>query len=161
MNVHALNSLLPPAGEKPAEWLARAIAVAAAAHAGQLDKNGKAYFLHPMRVMQRCEQHGVDAQIVAVLHDVVEDTWVSLDDLVALGFSSPVVEAVDAISQRTGRETYFEYIERCARNRTAALVKLADLHDNSDPARRFSRHHESLLERYAKARDIINTRLGL
>src|SRR5512138_389327 len=95
--------------------LSEAIALAATAHAGQLDKSGRAYILHPIRVMQRCEPYGVAAQMAAVLHDTVEDTWVTLDILRAAGFPREVVEAVDALTRRKGQETYFEYIDRCGR----------------------------------------------
>jgi (p)ppGpp synthase/HD superfamily hydrolase len=135
--------------------LARAIALAAEAHARQIDKCGRAYILHPIRVMQRCERHGLETQIVAVLHDVVEDTWVTLDFLRSSGFPDSVIEAIDAITQREGRETYFEYIHRCSQNRLAALVKLADLDDNSDPIRCFSPDNDDRLRRYGKARAIV------
>ena len=140
--------------------LARAVAVAAAAHAGHIDKSGNAYILHPMRVMLQCREHGDTVQAVAVLHDVVEDTWVTLDDLRALGFTTDVIEAVDAISHREG-ESYVDYIERCSMNRIAALVKLADLDDNSDPIRRIGPEFDRFLKRYDKARLMIRERLGI
>ena len=135
--------------------LAEAIALAATAHARQIDKSGKPYILHPIRVMQACATHGEAVQMVAVLHDVVEDTWVTLTLLESMGFPAEIVSAVDAISQREGLETYFEYIKRCSQNRMAALVKLADLEDNSRPDRRFGSHHDSLVKRYEKAREIV------
>jgi (p)ppGpp synthase/HD superfamily hydrolase len=140
--------------------LARAITLASIAHGEQIDKSGKAYILHPLRVMQRCDEHGIDAQIVAVLHDVVEDTWMDLDLLRAYGFPDTIIDAVDAITQRPGEETYEEYIRRCSRNKLAALVKLADLDDNSDPVRRFGRNFDSRLQRYASAREIIRQELN-
>jgi GTP diphosphokinase / guanosine-3',5'-bis(diphosphate) 3'-diphosphatase len=136
------------------ELFARAVALAAVAHARQLDKSGRAYILHPMSVVQRCERHGEAAQVVAALHDVVEDTWVTLDMLRELGFPDEIVEAVDAISKRDG-ERFFDYIRRCKLNPLATLVKLADLDDNSDPKRRYGRDYESLLRRYEKARAIL------
>ncbi|HET8550829.1 MAG TPA: hypothetical protein VFL57_22630 [Bryobacteraceae bacterium] len=139
--------------------LSRAVALAAIAHAGQVDKSGRAYILHPIRVMQRCQPHGDIAQIVGILHDVVEDTWVTLEHLRALHFPEEAIAALDAISHRDG-ERYFDYIERCGSNRIAALVKLADLEDNSDPVRRFGRDFDSLLRRYEKARAVILDRLA-
>ena len=133
--------------------LARAIAIAASAHAEQIDKCGRPYILHPIRVMQRVAEHGVVAQIVAVLHDVVEDTWITLDLLPRMGFTDEVVAGVDAMSRRDGEE-YFAYVERCGRNRIASLVKLADLDDNSDPVRAF-KGQGTLIQRYEKAREII------
>ena len=134
--------------------MAKAIAIAAAAHAEQLDKAGKPYILHPVRVMQRCAPHGVAAQVVAVLHDVVEDTWVTLEMLRQMGFSEQVVAGVDAMTRRPG-EPYFEYVQRCSRDPLGALVKLADIEDNSDPVRAFSANHDRRMERYAKAREIV------
>lgn len=133
--------------------LARAIAIAASAHAEQIDKAGRPYILHPIRVMQRVTPHGLEAQIVAVLHDVVEDTWISLDLLPRMGFSDEVVAGVDAMSRRDGEE-YFAYIDRCGRNHLASLVKLADLEDNCDPVRAFA-GQGSLITRYEKAKEII------
>src|SRR3712207_2770049 len=94
--------------------LARAIAIAASAHADQIDKSGHPYILHPIRVMQRVSEHGLAVQIVAVLHDVVEDTAVTLDELRQLGFTEEVLEGVDAMTRRDA-EDYYAYIERCSR----------------------------------------------
>src|SRR4051795_13689583 len=110
------------------EDLARAIALAASAHVGQIDKSGKPYILHPVRVMQRSSSESWDTQIVAILHDTVEDTWVTLDILRSAGFSDPVVEGVDAITHRKG-EDYVAYTRRCALSPIAVIVKLADLAD--------------------------------
>lgn len=135
--------------------LSDAIALAAVAHAGQLDKTGRAYITHPIRVMQRCEAHGLEVQMAAVLHDTVEDTWVTLDLLRTMGFSDTVISAVDALTHRKGAESYFEYVARCGRHPIGRLVKLADLEDNSDPSRRFGDRFDSLLERYQKARAML------
>ncbi|HYO81096.1 MAG TPA: hypothetical protein VES20_06825, partial [Bryobacteraceae bacterium] len=93
------------------------------------------------------------AQVVAVLHDVVEDTWVTLDLLARMGFPPAVVSGVDAMSRR-GDEDYFSYIERCSQDELGALVKLADLEDNSSPLRDFPGRGR-LTERYAKAREVV------
>lgn len=138
--------------------LSRAIALAAAAHAGQIDKSGKPYILHPIRVMQRLDKQRITVQIVAVLHDVVEDTWISLDLLHQAGFKPAVVNAVDAMTRRD-EENYFDYIDRCKRDPIAAIVKLADLDDNSDPVRAFAGQHLRL-ERYERARDMIMQHLN-
>jgi (p)ppGpp synthase/HD superfamily hydrolase len=133
--------------------LARAIAVAAAAHHDQLDKAGKPYILHPIRVMQRVRQYGTAVEIIAVLHDVVEDTWVTLELLRSMGFTDEVVEGVDALTRRDGEE-YFDYIARCSRSYSGALVKLADLEDNSDPVRACA-GQPARIARYERARAII------
>jgi (p)ppGpp synthase/HD superfamily hydrolase len=140
--------------------LSEAIALAAVAHSGQTDKSGQPYITHPIRVMMRCHPHGLHAQMAAVLHDVVEDTWVTLDLLRTMGFSAEVVAAVDALTRRKGEESYPEYIRRCSRDRLATLVKLADLEDNSDPARRFGDRFDTLLARYAEARSVLCARLA-
>ena len=137
--------LLPPTLED-------AIALACRAHRGQLDKHGKPYILHSLRVMMR--QPDVTAQIVAVLHDVIEDTPFTLDDLRAAGFSAEICEAVDCLTRRPG-ETYPSMISRVAANPLARRVKLADLEDNMDPRRRVDGEREEqhqLRYREAQAR---------
>jgi len=139
--------------------LARAIALAAAAHATQIDKAGHPYILHPVRVMQNCASESWETQIVAVLHDTVEDTWVTLDVLRKMEFGDAVVDGVDAITHRKG-EDYRDYILRCAENRIAVIVKLADLEDNSDPVRAWS-GRERTMPKYAMAREILERALAV
>ena len=112
--------------------------LATRAHQGQVDKTGAPYIGHPERVAGHVAQHaaGEDlekAQTVAWLHDVVEDTQVSLGDL-AQQFPADVVAAVDAMTKRAGedRDTYYR---RVRSNQIARAVKYADLDDNTDPAR--------------------------
>jgi (p)ppGpp synthase/HD superfamily hydrolase len=112
--------------------LERAIALAAQAHAGQQDKGGQPYILHPLRVMLRVS--GDAERIAAVLHDVVEDTDVSLAQLAAEGFSKDVVDAVEALTKRHG-ETRLEAAHRAAAHPVARVVKLADNAENSDLSR--------------------------
>lgn len=134
------------------DLLARAVAVAADAHAGQQDKNGAPYILHPLRVMLRVE--GEEARIVAALHDVVEDSagrW-TLDGLRTAGFPQAVVDAVDAITRRPDEE-YADFVVRAARNPLAKQVKLADLQDNMDMTRLAATGDKELarLRRYHRA----------
>jgi (p)ppGpp synthase/HD superfamily hydrolase len=110
-----------------------AIALASQAHRGQVDKAGKPYILHPLRVMLRQEAEA--AQIVAVLHDVLEDTGVTLEGLRAAGYRPEICEAVDCLTRRPD-EPYDIMISRVAANPLARAVKLADLEDNMDPRRR-------------------------
>lgn len=112
--------------------LEKAIEIASAAHAGQRDQQGSPYILHPLRVMSRVD--GEAAQMVAVLHDVVEDTTVTLDDLRAAGFSADVITAVECVTHRQ-QESYAEYVIRCNSNALARQVKLADLEENSQITR--------------------------
>jgi len=106
-----------------------AIQIAAQAHKGQKDKYDAPYILHPIRVMMRVKSE--IEKIVAILHDVIEDSDLTLDDLKNEGFSTEVVEAVDALSKRDG-EAYDDYINRTTLNKIAINVKLADLEDNMD-----------------------------
>lgn len=112
--------------------LEEAISIACAAHKGQRDKGGKAYILHPLRVMAAFDT--VEEKIVAVLHDVVEDSDVTLDQLRERGIDSSLVEAVDAITHRKG-ESYDDYLDRVAANPIAGRVKLKDIRDNIDSTR--------------------------
>ena len=109
-----------------------AIALATLAHAEQTDKAGQPYILHPLRVMLNVAEG--PERITAVLHDVVEDTDVSLEALREKGFSEDVVEAVDAITKREG-ETRMQAAKRACANPIARMVKIADVKDNLDPSR--------------------------
>lgn len=115
-----------------------AVTLAARAHAGQVDLAGKPYVAHPLRVMQRVSWAPEAFRMAAVLHDVVEDTGVTLADLVAAGCPADVVAAVDALTRRGAgptREPYLDFVARCRGNLVAAVVKQADLLDNLDPDR--------------------------
>lgn len=106
-----------------------AILLAAQAHRGQVDKVGRPYLLHLLRVMLRLD--GEEAQIVGVLHDLVEDTGYTLDDLRAMGYAEEVVQALDCLTRRS-TESYEEFVERASANPLARRVKRADLEDNMD-----------------------------
>jgi GTP diphosphokinase / guanosine-3',5'-bis(diphosphate) 3'-diphosphatase len=112
--------------------LERAIAIASGAHAGQVDKAGQPYILHPLRVMLRMTSAA--ERIVAVLHDVVEDSEVTLELLRAEGFSSEVISAVDALTKREG-ESRAEAAYRAKQDSIARMVKLADNAENMDLSR--------------------------
>lgn len=109
-----------------------ALQIAAAAHKGQKDKGGNDYINHPLRVAELVE--GEEEKMVAFLHDVVEDTRVTLEDLKSSGLSQSVIEAVDAITKRQG-ESYHDYIERLIQNPIALAVKIADIKHNVDLSR--------------------------
>ena len=134
--------------------LERAIAIAAAAHAGQIDKAGAPYVLHPLRMMLRLEDRA--AQIAAVLHDVVEDTPWTIADLEREGFAPDVLRAVDALSRRP-EEDYEAFVRRAGADPIGWHVKMVDLEDNMNVARIASptdRDHERLA-RYARAKQIL------
>ena len=112
--------------------LETAIRIAVTAHAGQVDKGGAPYVTHPLRLMAAVE--GEDAQSVAVLHDVVEDTSVTQDQLKREGFSDAVLEAVKCVTHQKD-QPYADYVIGCKANPLARQVKLADLTDNMRPDR--------------------------
>ncbi|OQX12114.1 MAG: guanosine-3',5'-bis(diphosphate) 3'-pyrophosphohydrolase [Desulfobulbaceae bacterium A2] len=112
--------------------LEHAIQRAAQAHSGQKDKGGSPYILHPLRVMLRMESE--DERIVAVLHDVVEDSKVTFEMLSVAGFSETILDALRALTKQPG-ETRIVAAERAAKNRLACRVKLADNAENMDMSR--------------------------
>ena len=109
--------------------LERAIEIAAAAHSGQVDKAGQPYILHPIRVMLRVSSDF--ERISAILHDVVEDTAVTLEQLVREGFPPEVISAVQALTKEPG-ESRLQAAARAAANPVARVVKLADNAENMD-----------------------------
>ncbi len=112
-----------------------AIALAVTSHCGQTTLDGQPYILHPLRVMLSfTAPEDEDARIAAVLHDVVEDTHVTLNDLLVRGFGSHVVEAIEYLT-RCEDEKYKDYIKRVGSNHLAKRVKVADLLDNLGPSR--------------------------
>jgi (p)ppGpp synthase/HD superfamily hydrolase len=106
--------------------------IADLAHKDQVDKQGAAYIEHPFRVAAslRNRHH----QMAALLHDVIEDTDFTAEDLVAHGIPEFVVQWVEVLSRRPG-ETYVEFIERIAEDKATATIKVGDLLDNLDPDR--------------------------
>jgi (p)ppGpp synthase/HD superfamily hydrolase len=130
--------------------LAHAIALAAEAHKHQKDRGGKAYILHPLRLMVKMTDE--NAMMAAVLHDVVEDTEWTLDELRAEGFSDDIVFAVDCLTQRAG-EPYPALIQRAKQSPIAVRVKIADLEDNMDVKRleRVNAHDTDRLQKYHAA----------
>jgi hypothetical protein len=112
--------------------LERAIEIASEAHAGQTDKCGAPYIEHPLRVSSALPEG--DAQIAGVLHDVVEDSAWTLEQLADEGFSEEVLAAVDACTRREG-EGYGDFVARAGRDPLGRLVKVVDLRDNLDVTR--------------------------
>ena len=128
-----------------------AIKIATDAHAGQVDKGGQPYILHALRVMLSVETE--DERIVAVLHDVVEDTEITANDLYWMhGFKPDIMIAVVALT-RGKNEDYFDFIRRCMGNPLARAVKIADIRDNLDPKRGLPSDTKALdrAEKYRRA----------
>ena len=110
--------------------LEKVIIFATEKHAGQVDKLGHPYILHPLRLMQCFNPEEQDAQIVALLHDVLEDTDATIDDLVQLGISPIAISAISTLTRNSG-ESYRDYIRRVAPFALARRVKVCDLEDNA------------------------------
>ena len=124
----------------------KALQIAIRAHAGQKDKAGQDYILHPIRVAERCGDPR--AKIVALLHDTIEDSDVTADYLREEGFTEEIVEAVLSVTRREG-ENYDDYVRRAAQNGLGRIVKRADLEDNMD-IRRYRELTDRDVERLRK-----------
>ncbi len=109
--------------------LETAIRLAAKVHRGQTDRFGKPYVLHVMRVMMR--GHDFDEQVLGALHDVLERSSLTEEDILKKGFSPRVVKALRHIS-RIPEETYEQYIDRVVQDNLAIRVKINDLADKMD-----------------------------
>jgi (p)ppGpp synthase/HD superfamily hydrolase len=144
---------------KKGELLGKVIVLATNAHAGQFDLGGNPYILHPLKVMHYLKTNDEELQCMAILHDVIEDTDVTLDDLRDIGCTERVIAGVDALTKREDR-SYDDYKEQVFKNRDAMLVKMADLRHNSDIRRlkgasqkdieRMSRYNRFYLELQAR-----------
>ncbi len=130
--------------------LDKAILIAAQAHLGQRDKAGVTYILHPLRMMMRMESEV--AMIAAVLHDVVEDSDWTFEQLRGEGFSEEILQAVDCLTHRDS-ESYDDLISRAKSNAIARQVKIADLEDNMNVKRIGEMTPEDLarIEKYHRA----------
>jgi (p)ppGpp synthase/HD superfamily hydrolase len=130
--------------------LENAILLAAQSHLGQQDKAGAPYILHPLRVMMRCRTP--EAMIAAVLHDVVEDTPVTLAQLREQGYPEAVVAAVACLTKAEG-EDYDTFVARVKADPIATEVKIADIEDNMDIRRLtvVGAKEAARLERYRRA----------
>jgi (p)ppGpp synthase/HD superfamily hydrolase len=137
------------------EMLSKAIQIAVNAHQGQYDKGGSAYILHPLKVMHYLKSDDSELQCIAVLHDVIEDTSVTFQDLEKQGMSKRVIAGVKCLTKQRG-ETFEEYQVKVLSNIDAAKVKLCDLRHNSDIRRlkgvtakdiaRIEKYHKMYLE---------------
>ena len=128
--------------------LQEAIRIATEAHKGQVDKANQPYINHLVRVTSLVK--GEEAKTVAMLHDVVEDTEITLEELSEI-FPTYIVAAVNAVSRRKN-ETYFEFIARAASNNLGQIVKQADVQDHINNSEAIP---ASLIKRYQKAISIL------
>jgi len=134
--------------------LLKATTVAARAHQHQKRKDGTPYIAHPVRVAVRCDT--VLEKTVALLHDVVEDTDITFDELRELGFSREVIDAVDALTKRPGEKYHDDFIKRTVSNPLAIKVKIQDINDNmEDQSALDPEEAEFLSKRYKRALDLL------
>lgn len=139
--------------------IASADVIAKLAHFGQVDKAGNSYIDHPRTVAGILHKRGYGDYFVmaGLLHDTVEDSVLTLDDLRELGYPPEVVNAVDSVTKRDG-ETYMDLIRRAAADPIGRYVKLADNETNSDPERLAlltADEREWFTQKYAKARAVL------
>ena len=114
------------------ELLGLAIELAKKYHKDQFDKGGNPYINHPLAVMNRLDT--VEEKIVGVLHDIVEDTELTFDDLREYGFSEKIIAGIDSVTRREGEERE-AFIYRAKLNELGRTVKIADLKENRDLSR--------------------------
>lgn len=126
------------------------------AHLGQIDKAGEDYIKHPEKVASFVNSD--EEKAVAYLHDVIEDTELTLEDLREYGFSEEVLKTVDVITKKKGQD-YQTYLNSVKENKLARVVKLADLRHNSDLTRLINITEKDIerKEKYQKAIDFLNS----
>ena len=128
--------------------LEKALLIATQGHLGQTDRFGNPYIYHPLRIMMSMNTE--EEQIVAILHDIIEDTEMTLEDLEEEGFSKKIVKAIDLLTRYPEEgQTYAEYIDRMKGNDLAIKIKLGDLKDNMDP-NRFPKIDDNAIKRIKK-----------
>ena len=132
------------------EQTKKAILLAFQAHEGQKDRSGLPYVMHPIHLAEQMTTE--DACVVAMLHDVLEDTDMTVEELRAHDFTERQIHAVELLT-RTKEEDYFEYIRRLKDDPLARSVKLADLAHNMDRTRLkdWTDQDETRHEKYAEA----------
>ena len=144
---------------KKGEMLGKMLVLATNAHAGQFDKGGLPYILHPLKVMHYVKSDDEELQCIALGHDIIEDTDTTYRDLREAGMSQRVIAGIQALTKQPG-QTLEEYKDGVFANRDAMLVKLADLRHNTDVRRlkgvserdiaRMARYHQFHMEIKAK-----------
>lgn len=116
--------------------LDNAILLATIRHQGQFDMHGVPYILHPLQVMRNLNSTDQELNAIAVLHDILEDTLATVDELRWHGMTNRVIDAVVTLTKVVDRNfTYAGYIEKIIQNEDARLVKIADIEHNLSPGR--------------------------
>jgi (p)ppGpp synthase/HD superfamily hydrolase len=131
--------------------LEKAIQIALDVHTGQKDKAGLEYVLHPLRVMQKMETP--EQMITAILHDVIEDSQLTIEDLATHGFDIKILDAIALLTRDVNKDSYEQSITKIKKNDLAIKVKLADLEDNMNVKRIKEMTNDDLsrLKKYNKA----------
>lgn len=133
---------------KKGELLGKVLVLATNSHAGQFDRGGNPYILHPMKVMHYLKSNDEELQCMALLHDVIEDTKTTWKDLEEIGCTPRIIAAVKALTKMPG-QSYDEYKEVVFANADAMKVKMADLRHNTD-IRRLKGITQKDIDRLAK-----------
>ena len=133
---------------KKGEMLGTMLVIATNAHAGQFDRGGAPYILHPLKVMHYLKSDDEELMCMALGHDVIEDTAVTYQDLRSAGISERVIAGIRALTKQPG-QTYEEYKAGVFASEDAMRVKLADLRHNTD-IRRLKGVTEKDIARMAK-----------
>lgn len=116
------------------EMLNKMLVLATNRHAGQFDRGGNPYILHPLKVMYYLKSDDEELQCIALAHDLVEDTDTTFAELHDMGFTKRIVEGIRTLTKMPG-ESYDDYKERVKSNPDAIKVKLCDLRHNTDVRR--------------------------
>ena len=132
----------------------KALRIMCEKHAGQKDKSGLPYLLHPFHVAEQMDEE--DGVAAALLHDVVEDTGTTFEELEQEGFPKRVLDALRLLTHKDGVD-YYEYVKEIAKNDLARKVKIADLEHNMDLGRLDEIRPRDLerIEKYKKCHDYL------
>lgn len=140
---------------KKGEMLNKMLVLATTRHAGQFDRGGNPYILHPLKVMYYLKSDDEELQCIALAHDLIEDTDTTYAELKEMGFTDRIVDGIKALTKVPG-ESYSDYKDRVKSNTDAIRVKMCDLRHNTDVRRlkgvtekdleRMERYHRFYLE---------------
>ena len=136
------------------ELTKKAMRIAYEKHKDQYDKSGVPYIFHPFHVAESMTDENTTA--IALLHDVVEDTETTFEELETMGFGAKIIEALRLLTREEGQD-YFSYIEKLSKNPLAVQVKLSDLRHNSDLSRLavVTQKDRERVEKYNKCTDYL------
>ena len=147
-----LDEITKPSIEQTVEFIK-------SAHAGQVDKSGNPYWRHPVSVMKRVQNPTENEQHAALMHDIIEDTSYTADNLREMGYQEDVIQMVILLTKKNDGKTYLEKIQALADsgNRGAIKIKIADNEDNSDPDRiaLLPPEQQGIAKRYQKSLNIL------